>query len=91
MHTLAAQQDETCNVYRIELTGKGLPGSKCLAEVEVFSCVPAAQVGRENLVGEENRATLCMMRNLEIERVTLAAMGLGIARCGKIEGANKAE
>lgn len=25
---------------------------------------------------------LCMMRNLEIERVTLAAMGLGIARYG---------
>lgn len=33
-------------------------------------------------MGEENGATLCMMRNLEIERVTLAAMGLGIARCG---------
>lgn len=40
------------------------------------------QVGRENLVGNENGALLCMMRNLEIERVTLAAMGLGIARCG---------
>lgn len=38
------------------------------------------QVGRENLVGNENGALLCMMRNLEIERVTLAAMGLGIAR-----------
>lgn len=38
------------------------------------------QVGRENLVGQENGAMLCMMRNLEIERVTLAAMGLGIAR-----------
>lgn len=32
------------------------------------------------MVGEENKALLCMMRNLEIERVTLAAMGLGIAR-----------
>lgn len=39
------------------------------------------QVGRENLVGQENCALLCMMRNLEIERVALAAMGLGIARC----------
>jgi len=37
--------------------------------------VPAA-----NLVGKENGAALCMMRNLEIERVTLAAMSLGIAR-----------
>ncbi len=37
--------------------------------------VPAA-----NVVGEEGGATLCMMRNLEIERITLAAMSLGIAR-----------
>jgi isovaleryl-CoA dehydrogenase len=31
---------------------------------------------RSNLVGEENGATLCMMRNLEIERLELTAMGL---------------
>jgi isovaleryl-CoA dehydrogenase len=37
--------------------------------------VPAA-----NLVGDENGATLCMMRNLEIERVVLGAMATGIAR-----------
>lgn len=37
--------------------------------------VPAA-----NLVGEENGAVLCMMRNLEIERVALAGMSIGIAR-----------
>ena len=37
--------------------------------------VPAA-----NLVGELGGATLCMMRNLEIERVVLAAMSVGIAR-----------
>lgn len=37
--------------------------------------VPAA-----NVVGELHRASLCMMRNLEIERITLAAMSLGIAR-----------
>mmetsp|Transcript_55185 Transcript_55185/g.125470 ORF Transcript_55185/g.125470 Transcript_55185/m.125470 type:complete len:174 (-) Transcript_55185:629-1150(-) len=35
---------------------------------------------RDALVGEENKAALCMMRNLEIERITLAAMSLGIAR-----------
>lgn len=34
----------------------------------------------KNLVGEENGAVYCMMRNLEIERLTLAAMSLGIAR-----------
>mmetsp|Transcript_6500 Transcript_6500/g.9390 ORF Transcript_6500/g.9390 Transcript_6500/m.9390 type:complete len:273 (-) Transcript_6500:7-825(-) len=33
-----------------------------------------------HVVGQVNNATLCMMRNLEIERVGLAAMGLGIAR-----------
>lgn len=37
--------------------------------------VPASQ-----LVGQPNGATVCMMRNLEIERLGLAAMGLGIAR-----------
>lgn len=34
----------------------------------------------DNVVGQVNEATLCMMRNLEIERVGLAAMALGIAR-----------
>jgi isovaleryl-CoA dehydrogenase len=38
------------------------------------------EVPAENLVGSEGAATMCMMRNLEIERVTLAAMSLGIAR-----------
>lgn len=33
-----------------------------------------------NIIGEVNKATLCMMRNLEIERLGLAAMALGIAR-----------
>jgi len=37
-------------------------------------------VPTRNLVGSEGMATLHMMRNLEIERLTLAAMGLGIAR-----------
>lgn len=37
--------------------------------------VPAA-----NVVGTIGGASLCMMRNLEIERITLAAMSLGIAR-----------
>ena len=38
------------------------------------------EVPAENLVGAEGAATVCMMRNLEIERVTLAAMSVGIAR-----------
>ncbi|MDH3729439.1 MAG: acyl-CoA dehydrogenase family protein [Myxococcales bacterium] len=38
------------------------------------------EVPLENLVGEEGTATLHMMRNLEIERLALAGMSLGIAR-----------
>lgn len=46
------------------------------AELVFQDCrIPAS-----NLVGLENSATLCMMRNLEIERIVLAAMSLGIAR-----------
>ena len=37
--------------------------------------VPASRI-----VGQINGAAICMMRNLEIERVTLAAMSVGIAR-----------
>ncbi len=46
------------------------------AELVFENCrVPAA-----NRVGDEGHATLHMMRNLELERLTLAAMSLGIAR-----------
>jgi isovaleryl-CoA dehydrogenase len=38
------------------------------------------RVPAENRVGEEGTATLHMMKNLEIERVGLAAMSLGIGR-----------
>jgi len=46
------------------------------AELVFDECrIPAA-----NLIGQEGDSMLHMMRNLEIERVTLAAMSLGIAR-----------
>ena len=46
------------------------------AELVFDNCqVPAA-----NLLGAEGDSMIHMMRNLEIERLTLAAMGLGIAR-----------
>jgi isovaleryl-CoA dehydrogenase len=46
------------------------------AELVFADCrIPAA-----NLVGHEGDAVLHMMRNLELERLTLAAMSLGIAR-----------
>lgn len=46
------------------------------AELVFEDCVVPAG----NRVGEEGEATLHMMRNLEIERMGLAAMSLGIAR-----------
>jgi len=51
------------------------------AELVFQDCrVPAA-----NLVGQEGGAMLCMMGNLELERLVLAAMSLGIAnRCVEI-------
>jgi isovaleryl-CoA dehydrogenase len=43
------------------------------------------EVPAENLLGEENRAMVHMMRNLEIERVALAAQSTGIAlRCVEV-------
>lgn len=72
------------------LVEKGMPGFTLGQKIEdkcgmrasmtaelVFTDVP---VPAANLVGELGQATLCMMRNLEIERVVLAAMSLGIAR-----------
>jgi len=38
------------------------------------------RVPADNLVGSEGQAVIHMMRNLEIERLTLAAMSLGMAR-----------
>ena len=53
----------------------GMRGSNT-AELVFDNCkVPVA-----NLVGSEGSSTTHMMRNLEIERLTLAAMALGIAR-----------
>lgn len=46
------------------------------AELVFENCVVPA----ENLVGNEGGAVMCMMRNLEIERLVLAAMSLGIAK-----------
>ena len=45
-------------------------------------------VSDAQLVGDEGKAIICMMRNLEIERVTLGAMATGIAkRCiGQMNG-----
>ncbi len=53
----------------------GMRGSNT-AELVFENC----EVPKANLVGHEGDSMLHMMRNLEIERLTLAAMSLGIAR-----------
>ncbi len=60
----------------------GMRGSNT-AELVFDNC----QVPVKNLVGSEGESTTHMMHNLEIERLTLAAMALGIAkRCINIMG-----
>jgi isovaleryl-CoA dehydrogenase len=82
--------DKGTRALSLFLVEKGLPGFKLgqklkdklgmrastTAELVFDQCeVPVA-----NRIGEEGDAVLHMMRNLEIERLTLAAMSLGIAR-----------
>lgn len=83
-----AKLDERITTFVLE---RGMPGlststpihkmgmrASTMGEVILEGCV----VPRENLVGEEGGGIVHMMRNLEIERLTLAAMSLGIAdRC----------
>lgn len=59
-----------------KIMGKlGMRGSNT-AELVFTNCtIPA-----DRLVGQEGESSVHMMKNLEIERVTLAAMSLGIAR-----------
>ncbi len=60
----------------------GMRGSNT-AELVFDNC----QVPVQNLVGAEGESTTHMMHNLEIERLTLAAMALGIAkRCIDVMG-----
>ena len=53
----------------------GMRGSNT-AELVFENC----KIPKANLIGDEGESMLHMMKNLEVERVTLAAMSLGIAR-----------
>mmetsp|Transcript_12374 Transcript_12374/g.18559 ORF Transcript_12374/g.18559 Transcript_12374/m.18559 type:complete len:434 (-) Transcript_12374:364-1665(-) len=69
---------------------KGMPGFSLGQKIEDKCGMRASMTAelvfedvvlpRANVVGAVNQATLCMMRNLEIERIALAAMSLGIAK-----------
>ena len=86
----ARTSDDRTKGISLFLVEKGTPGfelgqkikdklgmrASTTAELVFTDCrIPAT-----NLVGHEGDAVLHMMRNLEIERVALAAMSLGIAR-----------
>jgi isovaleryl-CoA dehydrogenase len=70
--------DASCSGFRVGQKIKGKTGMRAsvTAELVFENC----RVPGRNRVGEEGDSMKHMMRNLEIERVTLAAMGLGIAR-----------
>lgn len=67
-----------CAGYRVGQNLKGKLGMRAsiTAELVLEDC----RVGLNQRVGKENESLIHMMRNLELERLTLAAMSLGIAR-----------
>jgi isovaleryl-CoA dehydrogenase len=78
--------DPTCAGYSVGQKIKdktGMRGSNT-AELVFEDC----KVPESSLIGQEGDSMLHMMRNLEIERLTLAAMSLGIAR-RSLEAMNK--
>ena len=72
------------------LVEKGMPGFRLgqlwkdklgmRASITAELVFEGVRVPAENRLGLEGQGTLAMMRNLEIERLTLAAMSVGIAR-----------
>lgn len=70
--------DKTCDGYEVGQKIKDKLGMRAsnTAELVFQDC----KVPKENLVGEEGDSMHHMMRNLEIERLGLAAMSLGMAR-----------
>lgn len=72
------------------LVEKGMPGFKLGQQIKDKCGMRASTtaelvfdnvvVPKANIVGEVNKGLIPMMRNLEIERIALAAMSLGIAR-----------
>ncbi len=86
----ARTSEERVNGVSLFLVEKGAPGFRLgqkLHDKLGMRASPTAELVFEdcripvaNLVGEEGDATHHMMRNLEIERLTLAGMSLGMAR-----------
>jgi isovaleryl-CoA dehydrogenase len=83
----AATSERTLTAFLVE---KGMPGFAlgqkwkdklgCRASFTGELVFQAVRVPLANRLGEEGQGTLQMMRNLEVERLTLAGMSLGIAK-----------
>lgn len=89
---LVYAQDPGHGGLTLVLVEEGMPGFSFGQQIKDKCGMRASPTGElifenvkipvENIVGERGGAIKCMMRNLEIERVTLAGMSLGIAeRC----------
>jgi len=65
-----------------KITGKCGMRASCTAELVFDQC----EVPEENLVREAGQAHHCMMQNLELERLALAAMSLGAYFCWQCHG-----
>jgi len=81
------------SLFVVDRHAKGLSVGRPVIGKCGMRASPTAELVFDNvrttqLVGKEGGAVLCMMKNLEIERVTLAAMATGLARAC-IEAANK--
>ena len=86
----ARLKEHNRNQLSMFIVEKGFPGFKlgqkitgklgCRASTTAELVFEDCEVPAQNLVGTEGSATIHMMRNLEIERLTLAGMSLGIAR-----------
>ncbi|MCB0392388.1 MAG: acyl-CoA dehydrogenase family protein [Bdellovibrionales bacterium] len=70
--------DKSCEGYSVgqKIYGKTGMRASNTAELVFDNC----RLPQSSLVGKEGDSLIHMMRNLEIERLTLAAMSLGIAR-----------
>jgi isovaleryl-CoA dehydrogenase len=83
----AATGDRSLSAFLVEKGMEGFRlGQKWVDKLGMRASLTAelvfdgVRVPPENLMGEVGQGTLHMMRNLEIERLTLAAQGLGIAQ-----------
>lgn len=79
-----AQADKGISAFLVEKTSSGFSVGQKIKDKLGMRASNTCELIFENceghLIGKEGEALLQMVRNLEVERITLAAMSLGIAR-----------